>query len=90
MKKKKLVAPFKSKKPKVQKIKLQCGIEVTLNWSARKKCECGETIWFGRTNKGRWMPINLVGLAEWDTHYADCPLADKFRQKNRRKGAKTK
>jgi len=71
------------KKPNIQQIKLKCGIDVVVDWRAKKKCECGADIWFGMTKKKRWMPITLVGLAEWDTHYADCPLADKFR-KNRK------
>lgn len=77
--------PYKSKRPKVQTIKLNCGIEVTVNWSAKKKCECGRDIWFAVTKKKRWIPICLVGLAEWDTHFADCPLAKKFRKKGEKR-----
>jgi len=73
--------PYKSETPKIRTIKLKCGVEVTVNFGASKKCECGRQIWFGMTKQKRWMPICLVGLAEWDTHYADCPLAKSFRKK---------
>lgn len=66
---------------KIRTIKLKCGVEVLVDFKRKVKCECGQDIWFGRTKRKRWMPIVLVGLAEWDTHYADCPLADKFRKK---------
>ena len=69
------------KRPKLQQIKLKCGIEVVVNWNSKKKCECGEEIYFAVTKNNKTMPICLVGLAEWDTHFANCPLARKFRKK---------
>ncbi len=70
-------------KDKVRTVKLKCGIEVLVDFGRKVVCECGTDIWFGRTKRKRWMPINLVGLVEWDTHYADCPLANKFRRKRK-------
>ena len=69
------------KRPKLQQIKLKCGIEVVVDWSTKKKCECGEEIFFAVTKNKKTMPIYLVGLAEWDTHFANCPMARKFRKK---------
>jgi hypothetical protein len=71
------------RKDKIQVIKLKCGVEVLVDFERKMKCPCGEDIWFGKTKKGGWMPIYLCGLAEWDTHYANCPLGNTFR-----KGAK--
>ncbi len=76
---------MKAKRPKLQQIKLKCGIEVVVDWSSKKKCECGEEIFFAVTKNKKTMPIYLVGLAEWDTHFANCPLARKFRKKNKKK-----
>lgn len=68
---------------KVQEVKLKCGIKVLADFRTKKKCKCGQDIWFARTQKGKTMPIVLVGLAEWDTHFADCPFAKKFRKRER-------
>lgn len=66
---------------KVQEVKLKCGIKVLADFRVKKRCKCGQDIWFARTEKGGIMPIYLVGLAVWDTHFANCPLAKKFRKK---------
>jgi len=70
----------KKKKEWIPNCKLKCGIEVQLVSTKKVKCECGQEIMFAKTKRGRWMPIQLVGFAEFDTHYAYCPLADKFRK----------
>ncbi|MBT9170803.1 MAG: hypothetical protein DDT18_01154 [Actinobacteria bacterium] len=65
--------------------KLKCGIEVQFVSNKKKapkvKCECGEDIIFVITKRGRYMPIQMVDFLEFDTHYAYCSLADKFRKK---------
>ena len=67
-------------KKKTQIIVLKCGIEVIVDWNSRRKCKCGKEIFFAVTKNKKTMPIYLVGLAEWDTHFANCPLANKFRK----------
>jgi len=68
--------------------KLKCGIEVQIfsiegkKKAPKVKCECGEDIMFAKTKRGRWMPIQQVGFLEFDTHYAYCPLANKFRKRS--------
>jgi len=84
---------MKNKKEKIENwipnCKLKCGIEVQIfsiegkKKAPKVKCECGQDIMFAKTRKGNWMPIQLVGFAEYDTHYAYCPLAEKFRKKNK-------
>ena len=59
--------------------KLKCGIEVQIV-SKKVKCECGQDILFARTKRNRYMPIQSVGFLEFDTHFAYCPLAEKFRK----------
>lgn len=67
-------------KQRIQTIHLKCGVEVTVDWNAKTKCKaCGKDIWFGKTKTGKLMPFVLVGLAEWDTHFADCPKAEEFK-----------
>lgn len=72
------------KKSKTQTIRLNggFGIEVIVDWNSKKRCECGAEIWFALTKNKKLMPIELVGLAKWDTHFATCPLANKFRKRN--------
>ena len=72
-------------KRKLQQIKLNCGILVLVDWNTRKKCRCGKEIFFATTKNNKLIPIELVGLAEWDTHFATCPFAKDFRKK---RGAK--
>lgn len=67
---------------KIQQIKLKSGAWVMADWDSRTKCKsCGAEIFWAKTNKGGNMPIELVGLAEWDSHYATCPQANKWRKK---------
>jgi len=74
---------MKEDKQKYQDIKLKSGIEVTVDWESKTKCKkCKKEIWFAVTHKNlKVMPIELVGLAKWDSHFATCPFADEFRKK---------
>lgn len=66
-----------------QKIKLKSGIEVVVDWDSKTTCKnCNAEIYWAETKNGKFMPIELVGLAEWDTHYATCKFANEFK-KNR-------
>ena len=63
-------------------IKLKCGIEVLIDWNSQTQCKgCGQEIMWAVTRKKKLIPVRLVGLAEWDTHFIDCPMADKFRKR---------
>lgn len=66
-------------KAKLQDIHLRNGIELTVDWNSKMVCRCGVEIWWGRTKNHKFMPIELVGLAEWDSHFATCPYAKEFR-----------
>ena len=68
---------------KIQTIRLNggTGIEVTVDWNDKKKCKCGKEIWFAKTTKNKLIPIELVSLANWQTHFATCKFADEFRKK---------
>ena len=58
------------------------GIEVVVDWKEETKCKkCGKRIWFAKTNNGKLIPIEMVRLAVWDTHFATCPYANEFRKK---------
>lgn len=69
--------------------KLKCGIEVQII-SKKVKCECGQDILFARTKTNRYMPIQSVGLAEFDTHFAYCPLSNFYRKKYGKNNQKNK
>lgn len=64
-------------------IHLNCGLDVLADMNSQTHCKgCGQKIWWAVNPKTKKMlPIVLVGLAEWDTHFADCPMADKFRKR---------
>lgn len=66
---------------KLQKIKLRSGSEVTADWDSKTNCKkCGKEIFWAMTKNEKPMPIILVGLAEWDSHFADCKFAKEFRK----------
>jgi hypothetical protein len=67
---------------KIQTIRLNGGrgIEVTFDMNDKRKCKCGKTMWFALTKNKKWIPIVMTSLAVWNTHFADCPLANKFRK----------
>ncbi len=71
----------KEHKPKLQVIHLKSGLEVVVDWNSKQKCKCGAEFWFALTKNKKFIPIVLVGLCEWETHFADCPFANKFRKK---------
>ena len=53
---------------KLQEIKLKSGIEVTVDWDSKTKCKsCGSEIYWAVTKNKKQMPIELVGLAEWES-----------------------
>jgi hypothetical protein len=67
---------------KLQPIILDNGQEVTINHDSKTKCKaCGKEIFWAETKNGKAMPIELVSLARWNTHYATCPNANSFRRK---------
>jgi hypothetical protein len=67
---------------KLQTIKLENGQEVVINYDSKAKCKsCGKEIFWSETKNGKAMPIELVSLARWNTHYATCPAADSFRKR---------
>ena len=68
-------------KPKLQDIHLKSGLEVTIDWNSKQKCKCGAEFWFALTKNKKFIPVVLVGHAVFETHFADCPLASKFRKK---------
>jgi len=70
----------KIKKPRLQEIKLKCGITVAIDFANKKKCRCGAEIMFALTKNNKFIPVELVGNAEWDTHFATCPFAKKFKK----------
>lgn len=71
-----------SHKFKIQEIKLECGIEVEVDWNSKTKCKgCGAEIYWAVTKNEKVIPIELVGFMKWDTHWALCKSANKFRKK---------
>lgn len=67
---------------KLDLVKLECGIKVWVDWNSEEQCKCGETIWWGTTDKNKKsMPINVVAPGKWDTHFATCKLAKEKRKK---------
>ena len=67
---------------RTQTIFLENGQEVIINHDSKCKCKaCGKDILWCKTKNGKAMPVELVSLAKWDTHYATCPFANSFRRK---------
>jgi hypothetical protein len=68
---------------RLQQIILKNGQEVIINHDSKTKCKaCGKDIFWCKTMNGeKAMPVELVGLAVWDTHFATCPQANSFRRK---------
>jgi len=65
-------------------IHLKCGIDVVVDMNSQDWCKgCGRKIWWAVTKKKKLIPICLTGFMEWDTHLADCPMADKFRKRGK-------
>lgn len=68
-------------KRKLQIIHLKGGAEVLVDWNTIGECKsCGVKIWWAKTKTGKMMPINVIGAAEWESHFASCPDAKKFRK----------
>jgi len=73
-------AEDKNHKFKIQDIKLECGIFVKVDWNSKTKCGgCGKEIFWAATKNEKIMPIELIGHCKWNTHFATCPDANKFR-----------
>ena len=64
-----------------QPIKLLGGaiVQVDLDSRERKCNSCKQMIKFGITKNGKYMPIIQVGN-EYQSHFADCKFANKFRK----------
>lgn len=63
-----------------QTITLKGGSVVLVDWGAEAKCRsCGRQIWWAKTKNDKNMPINACG-AEFESHFASCPAANKFRK----------
>ena len=66
---------------KRQDIILENGMEVTIDHNAKDKCKkCGADIIWGVTKNLKLIPLVLVGLAKWNTHFIDCPFVDELRK----------
>ena len=66
---------------KEQVIKLKGGAEVLVDWATKTQCKkCGKKIYWAKTKTGKLMPIEVCGLAEWQSHFAGCPFAKEFRK----------
>ena len=69
------------KKQKLQIIKLKGGAEVLVDWATRSNCKsCGRKIYWAKTKNEKQMPIEVCGLAEFQSHFASCPDASEFRK----------
>jgi hypothetical protein len=67
-------------KRKLQVIKLKGGAEVMVDWTTKSECKsCKQKIYWAETKNGKQMPINVCGLIEWESHFANCPQANIFR-----------
>jgi len=67
---------------RTQNIILENGQEVIINHDSKTTCKaCGKEIFWCKTKNGKAMPIELVSLARWNTHYVTCPQANSFRRK---------
>lgn len=64
-----------------QEITLLGGAKVHVDFDSRMvECKkCGKKFRFGLTRNNKLMPIVKVG-EEWQSHFADCPAAAKFRK----------
>lgn len=61
----------------LREMTLKSGIKVWFDPKSKEKCECGAEIYWAVTDKNKKsIPIELVGLSDWDVHWASCPLAD--------------
>jgi len=68
-------------KKKLQIIKLNGGAKVMVDWNTQSVCKkCGVKILWCETKNGKQMPINLVGVMEWESHFASCKFAKEFRR----------
>ena len=64
--------------------KLDSGVSVRIpkNFSYYK-CKCGadDIIWAQTLKNKKSIPVRWCEVKGWYTHFADCPLASKFRKK---------
>lgn len=67
---------------RTQTIILDNGMEVIIDHDSKDKCKkCGKEIIWGLTKNKKPIPLELVSLARWNTHYISCPFAKEFRKK---------
>lgn len=71
------------KKIRPHEIHLKCGLDIIVDMASQTWCKgCHQKIWWAVNPKTKkMMPICLTGFMEWDTHFANCPMADKFRKR---------
>ena len=68
-------------KQKLQIITLKGGAEVLADWATMTSCKsCGMKIYWAKTKNEKQMPINVCGVAEWESHFASCPNANTHRK----------
>jgi len=72
---------MKKDKRKFQIIRLAGGAEVLVDWATRSNCKsCGQKIYWAKTKNEKQMPIEVCGLAEWQSHFVSCPKSLKWRK----------
>lgn len=65
----------------VRIIKLKGGAEVTTFLGNKTVCKgCKQEVVWVKTKNGKAMPINQCEDGEWESHFASCPNAKKFRK----------
>ena len=68
-------------KQKLQIIRIRGGAEVMVDWATKSNCKaCGQKIYWAKTKNEKQMPIEVIGICEWQSHFASCPAATKFRK----------
>ena len=73
-------------KQKLQIIKLKGGAKVLVDWNTMSACKaCGVKIYWAKTKNNKMMPINVCGMCEWESHFASCRAADRFRKNKKNK-----
>lgn len=57
----------------VQKVTLQSGVEVIVDWGKKSKCrDCGEKIIWATTVNDKFIPISCISKGGWKAHFDEC------------------